>query len=99
MQEQEIKSRLPELEVRPDDVVTRDQVLVCFKSEYGWTDVMSLCNISTIIGKAKSRKTFFITFLMAWIISGKHFFIKSNLKGGNVVLFDTEQGKYHVWQL
>jgi hypothetical protein len=97
----EFKSKLPELEIHPDDHIERDQVVVWFLAqEYGkWSEVMTLGNISTMIGKAKSRKTFFITLLIVSIIKNKSAFMKSNLTGRKIVLFDTEQGKFHVWKI
>jgi len=99
MPEQEYKSRLPELEVRPDDPITRDHVLASIRAEYGWTDLMTLGNISTLIGKAKSRKTFFMTLLVVGLVTNRNIFIKSGLENKNVVIFDTEQGRYHVWKV
>lgn len=98
MPEQEYKSRLSELEVRPDDPITRDQVLAFIRADYGWTEIMSIGNISTIIGKAKSRKTFFITLLVSSLVTNRNIFFKSNLNK-NIVIFDTEQGRYHVWKV
>jgi hypothetical protein len=91
-------TRLKTLEIRPDDNVERDQVLLFFKAGYGWTEVMTAGNISTVIGKAKSRKTFFSTLLIASLLTNREAHIRSQLTG-DIVLFDTEQGKYHVWKL
>ena len=96
---EEFKSRLPELEVSPDMQIGKDQVLVSVKGGYGWTDIMTIGNISTIIGKAKSRKTFFMTLLVSGVITNRNVFFKSGLLKNRVVLFDTEQGKYHVWKM
>ena len=95
----ELTSKLPQLEVRPDDRIERDQVLAFLRSEIGWTEMMTIGNISTLIGKAKSRKTFFMTLLVSGLITNKNYMIKSNLEGKNVVIFDTEQGRYHVWKV
>lgn len=92
-------NKLDQLEVRPDEPIERDQVLVSIKSETGWTDIMTLGNISTIIGKAKSRKTFFITLLLAGVVTNRNVYIKSSLDKRKIVLFDTEQGRYHVWKV
>jgi len=56
-------------------------------------------NFSIVTGKAKSRKSFLISMLMATAIKGEfqnHFFCKS--KGTNI-LFDTEQAEYKVLQV
>jgi RecA-family ATPase len=89
---------LQRLEVRPDMQIERDQVILFFKANYGWTEVFSAGNISTIIGKAKSRKTFFQTLLIAGLISNREVQFRSQLTG-DVVLFDTEQGRFHVWRV
>ena len=60
----------------------------------------SLGNFSLIIGKAKSKKSFFINIAISSAISKQAIFDKfcSNLleKQKTVLYFDTEQGKYHV---
>ncbi len=101
MQEQEkFESRLPELEIHPEEEIGKDQALVFIAANVNqWTEIMTVGNISTIIGKAKSKKTFFITMLAAGVITNRNFFIRSKLNGGNMVIFDTEQGKYHVWKV
>lgn len=60
----------------------------------------TLGNFSLIIGKAKSKKTFFVSLLIASMLSDEFFMnsfindLPSNQK--KVVLFDTEQSEYHV---
>lgn len=92
------KTSIDKYEVRPDDPIEQDQVIVQAKAGYGWADLFSLGNISTIIGKAKSRKTFFVVLLIADIIANRSIQVKANYKG-KIVLFDTEQGRFHVWKL
>lgn len=50
-------------------------------------------NHSLLIGKKKSRKTLFLT----WLI--KEFLRQPDTKADEVLFFDTEQGKSHVWQI
>jgi len=95
---QELATSIEQYLITPSEDISRDEVIVSFKSEYGWADFMSLGNISTILGKAKGRKTFFITLLIASIVTNRSPQVKSRFKG-NIVLFDTEQGKYHVWKV
>lgn len=67
---------------------------------YGDNPIMgTLGNISTLIGKAKSRKSFLINMMVATMLKGGEY------KGFNgclpdnkrhILYFDTEQGKYHV---
>ena len=60
----------------------------------------TLGNISMVIGKAKSRKTFCVTIALASVV--KNNTVLNHITGhlpenNNIVLFfDTEQGKYHV---
>lgn len=60
------------------------------------TRVCTKGNISCIIGKAKSRKTFFISMLCAAILRGE---LYNKFRGeckSKIVIFDTEQGRWHV---
>jgi hypothetical protein len=60
----------------------------------------TLGNILSIIGKAKSRKSFFIGMAVSAAVSSKNVIsvLKNELptKQRRVLYFDTEQGKYHV---
>lgn len=60
----------------------------------------TLGNFSLVIGKAKSRKTFFITIALAAAVKNSMVLntIKGSLPDGQpkAIFFDTEQGKYHV---
>lgn len=90
---------LNELEIRSDSEILRNQVLVSFvNTELGWSDVFTVGNISTLIGRAKSRKTFFIALLTASLL-GKRIPNIVNSINGNITIFDTEQGNYHVYLL
>lgn len=89
---------ISKFEINPSDQITQDEVIVQLKAGYNWADFMSLGNISTIIGKAKSRKTFFITLLISAILTKREAQIRSSFNG-NIALFDTEQGKFHVWKV
>ena len=62
----------------------------------------TLGNFSLVTGKAKSKKTFLMCLVLA-ACTGRATIqntIKCELPGGKirVVLFDTEQSKYHVWK-
>lgn len=60
----------------------------------------TLGNISLVIGKAKSRKSFYMTYVLAALVSseGNYNRFDSYLKSGQdlILYFDTEQGKYHT---
>lgn len=63
----------------------------------------TLGNFSMIIGKAKSRKTFFISMIAASFLRGDLFMDKlmRRFTAGKkkIIIFDTEQGRYDVQQL
>lgn len=56
----------------------------------------TMSNFLLIIGKAKSRKTFLCTILLAAAIASRALGLKGYLSDKVIVLFDTEQSKYHV---
>lgn len=63
--------------------------------------IASRSDISTVIGKAKSKKTFLVTLLVAAVLRGEI----SNIRGSiatskrRVLYFDTEMSNYHVHQV
>lgn len=63
----------------------------------------TLGNFSMIIGKAKSRKTFFISMIAASFLRKELFMDKLMRKvtpgKSKIIIFDTEQGRYDVQQL
>lgn len=63
----------------------------------------TLGNFSMVIGKAKSRKTFFISLIGAAFVRGVLFMDKLLRRfttgKDRIVIFDTEQGKYDVQQM
>ena len=69
------------------------------KSE-GYATLGTLGNFSLIIGKAKSRKSFFVNIAVSTAISNdlilKRFRGDLPREQSDVLYFDTEQGKYHV---
>lgn len=95
-----IDELLKRAEVSQFEEVEKEQVCL----EVGQPDNMAtlgtLGNFSLILGKAKSRKTFFHSFFLgAWINKGvlKGIFKASPPHDQNICLyFDTEQSRYHV---
>lgn len=62
--------------------------------------VLTLGNFSLLIGKAKSKKSFLVGYLISIILSGNkilsnQFYSSLNKDRRKVLYFDTEQGKYH----
>ncbi|PKG44053.1 AAA family ATPase [Psychroflexus sp. MES1-P1E] len=93
-------AKYSELEVKATDVIKPPQI--------AWEQVVkesrsilgTLGNFSLIIGKAKSRKSFFINIAVSAVLNND--ILLSQFRGAlpqdkrKVIYFDTEQGKYHV---
>ena len=83
-------------EIKANDVIPPPEIALTV----GGNTIGTLGNILSIIGKAKSRKSFFITMAISVSISKDTIFnlFKNELpaKQNSVLYFDTEQGKYHV---
>ena len=62
-------------------------------------DILTTANISGTIGQAKSKKTFLSTIFCAALLGFKGFAINGNLRGLNLIFFDTEQAPYHVQRI
>jgi hypothetical protein len=88
-----IRQALKEAEVNPDEEIKEGEIIIWVKDGEKLISFISKGNISTFIGKAKSRKTFLLTMIAACIGAGNlynKFICKGNYK---VAYFDTEQGR------
>lgn len=77
------------------EVKKEDAILTIGTNPYNHRAMYTLGNISTVMGKAKSRKTFYISMLLASVINSGYFQdrILSKMPFNNhAVMFDTEQG-------
>ena len=91
---------LASIKIDPNEELEPPKVAWEQIAPYGDNPIMgTLGNISTIIGKAKSRKSFLINMMVATMLKGGEY------KGFNgclpddkrhILYFDTEQSKYHV---
>ena len=93
---QDLSIKLSQYEIKATDVIPEPEIALTI----GNAVIGTLGNILSIIGKAKSRKSFFITMAIAVSISKDTIFnlFKNELpsKQNAVLYFVTEQGKYHV---
>jgi hypothetical protein len=88
-----IKQALKEAEVSPDEEIQEGEIILWLKEDDKLISLLSKGNISTFIGKAKSRKTFLLTMIAAAIGAG-NLYNKFICKGQyRVAYFDTEQGR------
>jgi hypothetical protein len=88
------------LRVRPDEEIPPDQVCLSVLSPDGKSSVFgTLGNLSAVIGKAKSRKTFAVSIAVAAAVKRATILrVVGALDDTKriVLLFDTEQSRYHV---
>lgn len=91
---------LKEAEIDVDVEMSAPPVCLSFDERGYQTTIATLGNFSMLIGKAKSRKTFFVLLMLAaWIRNGlvlNKFNGNLPLKQSSVLHFDTEQGRYHA---
>lgn len=88
-----IKSAIKEAEVSIDEIIDDGEVMFSIRDGKEFIPVLTRGNISTVIGKAKSRKTYLVTMITGSIIA-KVLYYKMYSKGGfNIAYFDTEQGR------
>ncbi|MEO5776236.1 MAG: AAA family ATPase [Flavobacterium sp.] len=101
-EEEKLSSILNNLKISPKEQLQPPQVALQManRKTEGYSTLGTLGNFSLIIGKAKSRKSFYINIAVATAISKDlvlNLFKTELPQGQNEVLyFDTEQGKYHV---
>ncbi len=101
---QKLNNLLSQLFVDPKEKLIRPQMAWSMINEAKKEEYIigTLGNFSLIIGKAKTKKTFFLNITVSSVISDKPIFgkFKSDLPASQnqVLYFDTEQGKYHVQQ-
>ncbi len=85
--------------VDPTEPVPEPPVLIYIEQDDKSIPICTAGNFSVVIGKAKSRKTFLVSSLVAAAISGSGSLVNvgSNVPdNGTVLLFDTEQSAFHV---
>jgi hypothetical protein len=92
--------KLDTFEVKSTDDIKADTVYLEMVKGKEWITLLTAGNISMIIGKAKSRKTFLLSLLASIFLSGRMMFGKFRAtlppNQQNVVYFDTEQSTYHI---
>ena len=88
-------------EIRADQQVSRPPSVLEIKEGQRPSIIASRGDISTVIGKAKSKKTFLVTLLVAVVLKGAIANIRGNLLSSKrrVLYFDTEMSNYHVYRV
>ena len=90
-----VGSDLSKLEIHFADEIPEPEPIL----KQGEALIMSRGNISAIKGKAKSRKSFLSSILVASAFGNESFGLQSGMIGGTVLLIDTEQAAAHVQKI
>lgn len=100
-QEAELLRDKLRIDINEEILPSPSVIEVLYNEEY--LRFTTLGNFSMIIGKAKSRKTFFISMIAASFLRGDLFMDKLMRRftagKSKIIVFDTEQGRYDVQQL
>ncbi len=89
----DVKKALQNAIIDPNEEISDAETILSIQNGYTIRPILTRGNISTIIGKAKSRKTFYNTMVGAAIIRGSLYQKFVSKQGFKVVFFDTEQGR------
>ena len=97
----ECQLELEKCRIKPSDKILEPPVCLTIKNSDGSEAVFgTLGNISTILGKAKSKKTFSLALVVSATLRNDTLFNKLTGKlpdnQKNVLYFDTEQSNYHT---
>jgi hypothetical protein len=88
------------LKIDPKSIYEESPVCIEINGADGYSRFASLGNFTAVIGKAKSRKTFFIAYLLSFILKGSDLGDKIRITlptdKRNCILFDTEQANYDI---
>ena len=99
-EERVLNEVLASIKIDPTDELKPPEVALEQKATYGENPILATQgNMSAVIGKAKSRKSFYVNMVLAAVLKEQE---HNGLKGSlpedkrGVLYFDTEQGIYHV---
>jgi hypothetical protein len=83
--------------------VSRPPILLSIAEQYGEQRIFTLGNFSSIIGKAKAKKTFLVSMFTAAIINPGGLYERlRNYRPADrplILYFDTEQGEWDCWNV
>ena len=103
----ELDNLLVECLVDLDVIVDKPPIILNINHSSGefqdWGRIMTLGNFSAIIGKSKSKKTFFVKHLISTLgtnTTDRTYKFRANLPDNktSILHFDTEQSNYDVWK-
>lgn len=89
----DVKQALKTAIIDPNEEINDAETILSIQNGYTLRPIFTRGNISTVIGKAKSRKTFYNTMIGAAIIKGSLYNKFISKQGFKIVFFDTEQGR------
>ena len=91
-----LKVELQKAIVDPTEEIKEDQVILDIKQNDEYLPIFTLGNFSAVIGKAKARKSTVACMVFGTMARGEQYMNLVPRIKGKCVLFDTEQGRYHV---
>ena len=95
--EEDALELIEKMYVNPEGHSKEEDSIMKIKSDYGYSNLCSMGNISTIIGKPKSRKTIFLSLIIANFIkqhsNNDTFSVTLPENRKKILVFDTEQSK------
>lgn len=91
-----IKEAISSALIDPNEEISEDPVILEVTQNGKFFPIFTLGNFSAIIGQAKSKKSFFASMVLGTMSSQKQYQNLMPRIKGKSVLFDTEQGRYHV---
>ncbi len=80
------------------DEIIEPPVCISINCDHGESIIGTMGNFSLVMGKAKSRKTYFTSLIVSRLLTNDNDKIRTYLKPGKdkILFFDTEQSGYHV---
>jgi len=91
-----LKDALQKSLIDPNEEINEDPIILEVCEPSGFKPIFTLGNFSAIIGQAKSKKSFFASMVLGTMARQKQYQNLMPRIKGRCVLFDTEQGRYHV---
>ena len=94
------EEKLEAVRIRPTDQIDKPPACLVIEKDGKQSTVATSGNLSVVTGRAKSRKTFVVSFAVAAAVAGQ--LILERIRGTlpkdkkRVLFFDTEQSNYHV---
>lgn len=91
-----VKEQIQKALIDPNEDIKEDPIILEIQQGEKYYPIFTLGNFSAVIGQAKSKKSFFASMIFGTMARHKAYMNLQPRIKGRCVLFDTEQGRYHV---